>query len=149
MAKQEKELKVKVFRNLHFKDRVVWSVQDYSTRRLLFHTPNIMLRKAEFRVSEKGRERVRREGRKTIHAFVIGELVVDPYWFPHYKELEDQGVRITYNPYKYETFVTHPESATHRAGVQPLEAVYSADMVWMNDRGGVHGAAVRGEAGRL
>lgn len=98
MAKQEKELKVKVFRNLHFKDRVIWSVQDYSTRRLLFHTPNIMLRKAEFRVSEKGRERVRREGRKAIHAFVIGELVVDPYWFPHYKELEDHGVRITYKP---------------------------------------------------
>jgi hypothetical protein len=52
-----------------------------------------------FAVGEKSRERVRREGRKNVHAVVRGEradeLVVD----------ESEGVAVTYDPYKYDEFV--------------------------------------------
>lgn len=151
MAKQEKLARVRVFRNLHFKDRVVWSVQHKvkGSWLLLFHTPNVMLRSAEFIVSAAGREKVRREKRKTVHAFVEGDLVVDPNWFSHWKELESRGVRVTYNPYKYESFVVHPQEAEQRSGIFGEQPVESAQMVWMNDRGGVHTAVPRGPGNQL
>jgi hypothetical protein len=53
-------------------------------------------------VSEAGRQRVLREKRKNVHAFVRGELmslVNDP------KDSAENLQTITYNPYKYKTFV--------------------------------------------
>lgn len=138
MAKQEQQMRVKCFRNLHFKDRVVWSVQYYNSRSkswlLMMHTPNVMLRNCTFKVSEAGRQKVIQNKRKIVHAFVIGELVVDPNWFPHWKELESRGVPVTYNPYKYKQFVVHPEY-TPFAGFEPEMELAGADMVWMKDTG--------------
>lgn len=78
-----------------------------------------MLRSVEFRVRSGGRARARREQRKNVHAFVIGDLVLDegtqldalwetlnggvrhevveysPYWnVPHFMTSREDGRRV-------------------------------------------------------
>ena len=60
---------VEVYRNLHKK---CWSVRQRGKVKL--HTDYICLKDVEFKVSQKGRERVLREQRKNVHAFIKGFL---------------------------------------------------------------------------
>jgi hypothetical protein len=53
-----------------------------------------------FKVSEAGRQRVLREKRKNVHAFVEG-IIGDPMNLPDPADLQ----RVSYNPYKAGTFV--------------------------------------------
>jgi hypothetical protein len=58
-----------------------------------------------FEVSQSGRARVLREQTKNIHAGILCDT-----WImndPRMKSLE--AVQVTYNPYKYDTFVTVPD----------------------------------------
>lgn len=55
----------------------MWSIRSCETGRVIAHAERVVLKNAEFKVSQKGRERVLREGQKNIHAGVEGELVVD------------------------------------------------------------------------
>jgi len=63
--------------------------------RLLLNTDSLWLTDATYIVDEAGRQRVLREQRKNLHAFVRGTLSVpdDPYSFL-------SGVRVAYNPYE-------------------------------------------------
>jgi len=91
---------VKLYRNLH-KAGVVYSVMDAETGLVLGHTDQARLTWGRFEVSAAGRERVRRTGKKTVHAFVNGYWSSDGYgagW-------EERGRAVTYNPYKYTGFV--------------------------------------------
>jgi hypothetical protein len=75
------------------------------------HAKAIILNDVSFSVQPAGRERVRRENKKNVHAFVRGM----PAWVAGLEDdLEDytaqnmqrQGYgRITYNPYSFESFV--------------------------------------------
>ena len=76
------------------------------------HARALLLDNVKLSVQPAGRERVRREGRKNVHAFVRGE----PSYIRPLGETDDgdltpenmqrQGYRpITYNPYKYDSFV--------------------------------------------
>lgn len=87
--------KVEVYRNLH-NGKI--SIRDPKTKLVLGHTDTIYLADVTFKVHQKGRERVLNEKRKNVHAFAIGNVVDAPIL---------QWVRafITYNPYKYESFV--------------------------------------------
>ena len=99
-------VKVKVYYNLH---KNCLSVINNKTGRLLKHTDNIALENVKFRVQPAGRERVRREGRKNVHAYIQGDTTSNnlPY---EPKQL------ITYNPYKYNTFVdAHTKQPIHEA----------------------------------
>lgn len=106
--------KVFVYYNLH---KHVWSVKDVKTGRVIGYTNRITLKDVEYKVSEAGRNRVLREGRKNIHAGVKG-IVVDV------ELTHDAGIGITYNPYKYASFV---EKETE-------EPVFTDDLVLMEDR---------------
>lgn len=62
------------------------------------HLDELLLRDCEFRVSEKGRQRVLRERKKYVHAGVRGYL----------SEMNltlDDCAQVRYNPYHNETFV--------------------------------------------
>ena len=90
--------KVRVYRNLR---NGLMSVQAYICKKWLVvgHVESILLYDAEFNVSEAGRQRVIKEKRKNVHAFVYGELA----------DIDTDVVLPTkamYNPYKYQTFVT-------------------------------------------
>lgn len=88
---------VDVYFNLH---RKCWSVRDRRTRRVIAHVAQIVLSDVTFRVSAAGNARVRREGKKNVHAFARGTVVSIGNLFTI-----EQAVPVTYNPYKYTTFV--------------------------------------------
>lgn len=91
-------MKVAVYFNLHRKTFSVKALEGENKGRVIHHADHVHLENAKFKVSQAGRERVLREKRKNVHAFVIGEL----------KSLVQTpivGERVTYNPYLYDTFV--------------------------------------------
>ena len=62
---------MRVYRNLHKK---CWSVQQKQKGRwkVVAHAESITLLDCVFRVSEAGRQRVLRESRKNVHAYIQG-----------------------------------------------------------------------------
>jgi len=118
-------MRVSVYFNLHKK---VWSVradEGAEKGRVIAHAEHVTLRNARGKVSAAGRAKVLREGRKNVHAFMRGELAglyAIRWGNPEVitGALEDWqtmapvclfGARwspvrnITYNPYKFATFV--------------------------------------------
>ncbi len=96
---------VQVYRNLH-KNRpdggAVYSVRN-ADGIVEDHTSFIALSDCKLRVSDKGNKRVRDEKRKNVHAYIQGKRE-DIFWTPTKTE-EEWAVEITYNPYKYDSFV--------------------------------------------
>ena len=93
-------LRVMVYYNLHKK---TFSVQ-YKGR-IILYADYVKLGNVEFRVREGGKEKVRQEMRKNVHAFVIGDLL-DYCQYPcENMPPETNDKVITYNPYKYDSFV--------------------------------------------
>lgn len=90
-------MKARVYRNLHKK---CFSIQSQKTKRVVAHKAYVTVRDVVFKVSAAGRERVRREKRKNVHAFVCGEVMHSTYALP-----DGQPREAYYNPYKVESFV--------------------------------------------
>jgi hypothetical protein len=88
-------LKVFIYFNLH---KNCWSVRHNG--KVIAHVDSIALTNVTFKVSKAGRARVLATKHKNVHAGVFGEVVPMSFvqalydWTP-----------VTYNPYKYETFV--------------------------------------------
>ncbi len=75
--------------------------------KVISHWNHVMVRDADFVVSAAGRERVRREGRKNVHAYVRGELVLDNQTQAKATPLA-WGLgwpEVRYNPYRDEHFM--------------------------------------------
>ena len=97
---------VQVYWNLH---KLMWSIRNAKTGKVVSHSDYVLLESAAFRVSNAGRERVIREQRKNVHAWVQGKLVAegpmstatDRSSVLPYRETKE----VTYNPYKYKSFV--------------------------------------------
>lgn len=90
---------IQVYRNLHDKDGSRrWSLRQNGL--IVGHADEIYLRCVDFHVSPAGRNRVRREGRKNVHAYADGLLSFD--WSG------DPIGEITYDPYKDDGFVLAP-----------------------------------------
>jgi hypothetical protein len=105
-----KKMRVFVYYNLH---KHLWSVKALEgpyKGRVIIHAKRLDLETCTFKVSKKGRERVIREGRKNVHAGVVGSICYnDLVRSPEYE-------LVTYNPYKYETFVKKSdEKPIHKA----------------------------------
>lgn len=87
--------KIRIYRNLH-KPGVVYSVlQD---GKVVGYVDSIGLYGVKFIVSAAGRDRVRREGRKIVHAFLEG-YVGGPYLYPEFCS------KARYNPHRDDSFV--------------------------------------------
>ena len=86
--------KVDVYFNLHKK---TWSVRQAG--KVVGHTDQIHIKNAQYVVSQKGNERVRREKKKNVHAFVRGYVDKLPYM------MADDIKLVSYNPYKNSSFV--------------------------------------------
>ena len=105
-------MRVEVYFNLHKK---TFSVRQCSTGRVILHTDEVHIRNPEFVVHQSGRNRVLREGKKNVHAFVRGEAT---YFGDTNRPTLDT---LTYNPYKYVSFVNK----------QTEKTVYEADRAWL------------------
>jgi len=92
----------RIYWNLHKK---VWSLQDCKTGRVFSHAEAFTLYDAKFVVRKAGQAKVRREGKKNVHAFVRGEISYFPDFDPdHHPDYLDYTL-VSYNPYKFDTFV--------------------------------------------
>jgi len=85
-------MKVRVYYNLHKK---LLSVQSKVKNgwRVISHESSVALRDVEFKVSEAGRQRVLREKRKNVHAFIEGTLAESD------EEIK-ADTPVSYNPYR-------------------------------------------------
>ena len=92
--------RVMVYYNLH---KHTFSVQKKGI--VVFHADYLKLKDVEFRVRVGGKEKVRKEKSKNVHAFVIG-ILEDFCEYPCEEMPEEPvGEIITYNPYLYDSFV--------------------------------------------
>lgn len=85
--------RVRVYRNLHKK---CFSVKCMKTGLVIAHVNEITLTDATFPVSQAGRNRVLKEKRKNVHAFIQG--IVDN------NTLVYGNTKVCYNPYKRGNF---------------------------------------------
>lgn len=96
--------KVEVYWNLHKK---CWSIR-HAHGKLIADRPHrsyLEMEDVTWVVQQGGRERVLREGKKNVHAFARGTLI-ETKGFPHHKRQgRGSAVAVTYNPYKYDTFM--------------------------------------------
>ena len=105
-------MRVEVYFNLHKK---TFSVRSCRTGRVIHHTDKVHIANPEFVVRKAGRERVLREGKKNVHAFVRGDVTF--FNLMYHPTLDT----LTYNPYKYASFVDK----------QTEEPVYKASRAWL------------------
>lgn len=116
-------MKVRVYRNVN---NGMISIMSLATRKVIAHANSVSLVDCEFEVNAKGRDKVRAEGRKNVHAYVTGTLagwqglqaykgrlarsdgspmpVDQVHHFSAREERHLQGVQVTYNPYKTDFF---------------------------------------------
>lgn len=98
-----------------------WSVRDTKTGRVVAHCRRIALDNVQFKVSAKRRDRVRREGRKNLHAGAQGIVA---------KWQLIEGPTVTYNPKKYDGFVTMPsKTAIAQVSYLVMDSVLENGMV--------------------
>lgn len=109
--------KVMVYYNLH---KHTFSVTYKS--KVILHADYVKLKNVEFRVRQGGKQRVRQEMSKNVHAFVIGTLV-DYCEYPCDNIPEESSNKIvTYNPYKYDSFV-------YKDTEEPVYTAKEVDMI--------------------
>jgi hypothetical protein len=109
--------KVMVYYNLH---KHTFSVTYKS--KVIAHADYVKLSNVEFRVRPGGKDRVRKEKSKNVHAFVIGNLI-DFCQYPCDDIPEEPvGDIVTYNPYKYDAFV-------YRETEEPVLNATEVDMI--------------------
>lgn len=75
----------------------LFSVRDPNSNRVIDHRSYIALVDAQFRVNTRGRQRVRRNKRKEVHATIVGTHVG---YYP-----DSPGMPVRYNPYENDWFV--------------------------------------------
>jgi hypothetical protein len=109
--------KVMVYYNLH---KQTFSVT-YDGK-VIMHADYVKLGDVEFRVRKGGKERVRSEKSKNVHAFVIGRLL-DYCEYPCDElPVTDSNRIVTYNPYRHDSFV-------YKQSEEPIYGAKEVDMI--------------------
>ena len=118
---QVTNIKVALYFNLHKKVFSIKAMEGENKGRVIGHAANVFLRDCTFKVNEGGRQRVLKEKRKNVHAYVIGTLMSTD-------ESTIIGKPVYYNPYKVSSFVT---AFDH----EPIHYAEYVQAVAMNNRG--------------
>ena len=109
--------KVMVYYNLHKQTFYV----TYDSK-VIMHADYVKLGDVEFRVRKGGKEKVRSEKSKNVHAFVIGRLL-DYCEYPCDElPVTDSNRIVTYNPYKHDSFV-------YKQSEEPIYGAKEVDMI--------------------
>jgi hypothetical protein len=121
--------KVRVYFNLHKK---VYSVQCRKTGLVIAHVDKLCLSDVSYNVRQGGRQKVLKEQRKNVHAFIEGTVCCP---------VETIGAKwygVTYNPYKYDSFVVRETETPIKgstfanlelAGTRPV--TYGGGLAWV------------------
>ena len=109
--------KVMVYYNLH---KHTFSVT-YDSK-VIMYAEYVKLGDVEFRVRKGGKEKVRSEKSKNVHAFVIGKLL-DYCEYPCDElPVTDSNRIVTYNPYKHDSFV-------YKQSEEPIYVAKEVDII--------------------
>jgi hypothetical protein len=109
--------KVMVYYNLH---KHTFSVT-YDGK-VIMYVDYVKLGDVEFRVRKGGKEKVRSEKSKNVHAFVIGKLL-DYCEYPCDElPVTDSNRIVTYNPYKHDSFV-------YKQSEEPIYVAKEVDII--------------------
>lgn len=107
--------RVRVYFNLH---RKMFSIQRMTDKgwRIWLHASKVTIANPQFKVSEAGRQRVLREKRKNVHAFIVGDMVLEG------ADTIQPSIAVTYNPYLMDSFqVRDTGKPVHSAKYAVLE----------------------------
>lgn len=125
-------MKCFIYRNLH-KPGYTYSIKALegpNKGRIIAYGSQLCILDPVFKVSKKGRQRVLATKRKNVHAGIVGKVLTInnpeirlPNGIQHSPNMfHVRGTQITYNPYKYDTFVERQtEKPIHRASVVQLD----------------------------
>lgn len=111
-------MRVHVYRNLH---RKCLSVKSAETGVIIAYVQTIALADARFRVSEAGRERVIKERRKNVHAWIEGT------WLRDHRTPSIKGCRrVFYDPYRIGAFIEQGSSKPCVSSPSAFVTIYGA-----------------------
>lgn len=109
-------MKVFVYFNLHKKCFSIKALEGPCRGLVIAHTNSAVLSDVTFKVSPAGRRRVLTERRKNVHAGVVGHWEGRNLLVQITERYMMMGTAITYNPYKYDSFVQRStEQPVHNA----------------------------------
>jgi hypothetical protein len=120
-------MSVEVYWNLHKK---LYSVRSVETGKVFRHVKHVLLSNAKFVVREGGRQRVLKEQKKNVHAFVRGEML---YAGDNAEGFSPQkGVpQIKYDPYLYDTFMNmDTNKPIHESELCALHSEKGKPTIW-------------------
>ncbi len=121
---------IRSYWNVH---KNLFSVQDYKTGRVIDRANDLFLINPSFIVRQGGRERVIKEGKKNVHAFVVGyrpSRFTAEEWDVYY--IQGKTWRdVTYNPYKNDTFVfAKTQESVLEAKVTTMGTIDARPSMW-------------------
>lgn len=134
-------LRVQVYRNLH---NGLWSVvalEGPAKGRVIAHKSDFIIEECSYSVQPAGNAKVRRTGRKNVHAFIRGR-VPSEMMVMH----ERNQRRVTYNPYRHRGFVDRADARTLEGTPTGLETADSYVMQSSAVRFCAGGAVIAGFA---
>ncbi len=107
-------MRVFCYFNLHRLCFSVKALEGEHKGRVIAHADAVHLSAVRFKVSEAGRQRVLRENRKNVHAGAVGTLEsflpvgenASRAWSNRQRRFSQRGTRVTYNPYRFTSFVS-------------------------------------------
>ena len=111
-------MKVFVYFNLHKKLFSVRALEGSNKGKVIAHMESLALDNPKLKVSKAGRERVIREGRKNVHAGVVGDFTT--HLLSSDKIAWEQ---VRYNPYLFDSFVDAEQKPVSFADVAFLEVL--------------------------
>lgn len=113
--RERRVLTGRAFRNLHHAG-VVYSVRG-SEGRTILHSENILIADALFVIQKGTQAAVRKKGKKQVHAFVQGRLIIDPMEAEKIMPLVRKSKETAYyNPFKTDGFVDRAGKPLKGAG---------------------------------
>jgi hypothetical protein len=123
-------MRVFVYFNLHKKCFSIKALEGDRKGRVVAHSNTVLLEGCKLMVSEAGRQRVLREKRKNVHAGVSGTWI--NYCTNRANNAFDFismiGRQVTYNPYKYDSFVIKAtEQSVDKADVVGMKVFADAE----------------------
>ncbi len=121
-------MRVFVYFNLHKKCFSIKALEGDRKGRVVAHSTTVLLEGCKFKVSEAGRQRVLREKRKNVHAGVTGTWINADRVESCYEFLSMVGRQVSYNPYKYSSFIIKAtEQSVDKADVVGMKVFADAE----------------------
>lgn len=117
-------MRVECYWNLHKRCFSVRALEGPDQGRVIVHAKSVVLFEPKFVVQAAGRDKVRREHKKNVHAFVRGYLMNKQFEDRIIANTETPWEVATYNPYTHETWEDTQRNTLADAGMALLQTTF-------------------------